>query len=281
MKLYPIETGKFKLDGGAMFGVVPKTLWEKTNPADSKNLIDMAMRALLIEDGGRLILIDNGLGHKYDAKFQGLYDIDHKITLESSLALHGFGKNDVTDLILTHLHFDHAGGTTEFGPDGKLRLTFPNAKIYLQKEHLALTRNPNVREKASFFKENIEPIVESGLLVELDGEQTALFPNIDIAVTNGHTSSMQHPVIRYKDYTIFYAADFIPTYGHVPVNYVMAYDTQPLLSLDERKKRYPALADANVVIFYEHDPYNECGLITRNERGGFKSGETFPLSNLN
>jgi len=280
MQLFSIDTGIFKLDGGAMFGVVPKVIWQKTNPADSRNLIDMAMRCLLIQDENRLILIDNGIGHKYDDKFKDLYLIDHSVTLDSSLQKHGFSRNDITDLILTHLHFDHCGGSTHFdAAKNRHEVSFPNAKIYLQKSHLELADKPNAREKASFFEENINPIRESGQLVVLDGE-LELFPNIALKVVNGHTSGQQLPVIKYKDKTILFAADLFPTYGHIPLPYVMGYDTQPLITLIEREEFLKWTIDNNVVYFYEHDPYNECGVIIRDEKGRYKTGETFPLSNI-
>jgi glyoxylase-like metal-dependent hydrolase (beta-lactamase superfamily II) len=280
MNLYAIDTGTFKLDGGAMFGVVPKVIWQKTNPADDRNLIDMAMRCLLIEDGNRLFLIDNGIGHKYDTKFQGLYAIDHSVTLDSSLAKHGFSRSDVTDLILTHLHFDHCGGSTYFNTDkNRYEVAFPNAKIYLQKDHLALAQKPNAREKASFFKENIEPLAESGQLVLLEGN-TKLSDAISLEVVNGHTIGQQLPVVRYQDKTILYAADLFPTYGHIPLPYVMGYDTQPLVTLDERAGYLKRLTEQNIILFYEHDPYNECGLVQVDEKGRYSSGETFPLTNV-
>lgn len=280
MQLYSIDTGTFKLDGGAMFGVVPKVIWQKTNPSDDRNQIDMAMRCLLIQDGNRLILIDNGIGHKYDEKFKNLYTIDHTTTLDSSLKKHGFSREDVTDLILTHLHFDHCGGSTHFDSSKNRHVvSFPNAKIYLQKSHLDLADHPNAREKASFFHENIEPIHDSGQLVILNGE-SELFPEINIRVVNGHTAGQQLPVIHYRDKIILFAADLFPTYGHIPLPYVMGYDTQPLITLEEREVFLKWAYENNVVFFYEHDPYNECGVVTRDEKGRYKSGETFPLSNI-
>ena len=281
MKLYAIETGRFRLDGGAMFGVVPKPIWQKTNPADERNRIDMAMRCLIIEDAGRLILVDNGLGHKYDEKFSGLYGVDHAhSTLDRSLEALGFSKDEITDVILTHLHFDHCGGSTEWHP-GKERYetVFDNAHFWLQKDHLAWALAPNAREKASFYDENIQPIVQSGQLRLLEGE-TELFPGISLKVVNGHTDSMQLPLIQYKGRQILYAADLFPTFGHLPLPYVMGYDTRPLLTLAEREEVLPWLVDEGIVLFYEHDPYHECGTVKRNEKGGFMSSDTFLLSDL-
>lgn len=281
MKLYAIETGRFKLDGGAMFGVVPKTLWQKTNPADSNNRIDMAMRCLLIEDESRLILIDNGIGHKYNDKFKGLYDVDHEhSTLEGSLEALGFGLDDITDVLLTHLHFDHCGGSTRYNSfKERHELVFENAIHWVQKHQVEWALNPNAREKASFFTENIQPIVQSGNLRMLEGE-SELFPDIQIRTFFGHTEAQQLPLIAYKGHRILFAADLFPTYGHLPLPYVMGYDTRPLLTLSEREKILPELAQEGMVLFYEHDPYNECGTVKQNEKGAYVSDRTFRLNEL-
>ncbi|MCB9230457.1 MAG: MBL fold metallo-hydrolase [Bacteroidia bacterium] len=280
MKLYSINTGKFRLDGGAMFGVVPKPLWEKTNPCDEKNRIDMAMRCLLIEDDTRLILVDNGIGHKYNEKFAGLYAVDHGVTLDKSLEALGFSREDITDVILTHLHFDHCGGSTEWDKVGeKFVLAFPNAIYWVQKSHLNWALNPNARETASFFDENIQPLVASTNLRLLEGE-TELFPNIELLVVNGHTEGQQLPLISWKGKKILFAADLFPTYGHLPLPYVMGYDTRPLLTLSEREKYLPWLAENEVILFYEHDPYHEAGLVVKDDRGRFGSGETFLLKDI-
>lgn len=280
MQLFSIETGRFKLDGGAMFGVVPKVIWEKTNPADSRNLIDMAMRCLLVQEGDRLILIDNGLGHKYDDKFKGLYDIDNHQHLHGSLAAHGFHANDITDVVLTHLHFDHCGGSTHIDDSsGQPVVSFPNAQYWLQQSHYDLYLHPNAREKASFFAENVEPIVSNGQLKLIDGP-LAISPNVRVQVVNGHTSGQQLPIIQYGKYTILFAADLFPSYGHIPLPYVMGYDTQPLITLDEREHYLKWLATEQIVLFYEHDPYNECGTIRVDGRGKYHSDQTFPLSSI-
>lgn len=279
MNLYAIDTGIFRLDGGAMFGVVPRVIWQQTNPPDANNLIEMAMRALLVETEGRLILIDNGIGHKYDAKFQNLYQINHERTLERSLKDKGFGLDDITDVVLTHLHFDHCGGSTWRDGDGKLRLTFPQARHWVQRSHLEWALKPNAREKASFFAENIQPLVESGQLETLTGE-TELTPGLSLKIVNGHTEAQQLPLIQYKGQQILYVADLFPTYGHLPLPYVMGYDTRPLLTLEERARFLDWIVKENVVLFYEHDPWHECGLVALNEKGKYYSSETFPLSNL-
>ena len=280
MELFAIETGRFKLDGGAMFGVVPKTIWERTNPADEKNRIDMAMRSLLIIEGNRIILIDTGIGHKYDKKFQKIYAIDHEnYNLKKSLNQIGLEERDITDVILTHLHFDHCGGTTYYDNSGKLKITFPNAKIWTQEKHLQWALNPNARERASFIKENIQPLAESEQLTVVNGE-TEVIPGVQLKVVNGHTEAQQLVLINYKDKQILFAADLFPTYGHLPLPYIMSYDVRPLITLQEREFWLPYLHDNNIILFYQHDPYNECGTVAKTERGKYKSGETFNLSEV-
>jgi glyoxylase-like metal-dependent hydrolase (beta-lactamase superfamily II) len=277
MELHAIETGRFKLDGGAMFGVVPKVIWQKTNPADELNRIDMAMRCLLIAEGDRLVLIDAGIGHKYNDKFAEIYAVDHsRHTLKTSLAEKGFAPADLTDLILTHLHFDHCGGATEI-IDDKLQLTFPNAAIYVQKSQWETANRPNAREKASFFQDNIFPLKER--LVLIDGP-TQLFPFLRLEPVDGHSRGQQVVLIQTEKYEILYAADLCPTYGHVPVNYVMGYDVEPLVSMREREHYMARAADYGTILFYEHDPFHECGTVRKNERGGYVSDQTFPLSEL-
>lgn len=281
MKLYPIETGRFKLDGGAMFGVVPKPLWQRTNPADDKNRIHMAMRCLLIEDANRLILVDNGLGHKYNDKFKGIYDVDNEhSSLDRSLEALGFHKGDITDVILTHLHFDHCGGSTEWHPAKERHVVaFENAHFWVQKSHLAWALDPNPREAASFFEENLQPLVQSGQLRLLEGE-TELFPGIQLKVVNGHTEGQQLPLIDYKGRKLLYAADLFPTFGHIPLPYIMGYDVRPLDTMKEREVYLPWCVDEEVVILYEHDPYHECGTVKRTDRGGYASDQTFQLADL-
>lgn len=265
-----------------MFGVVPKMLWQKTNPANEKNLITLAMRTLLIEDGKRLILIDNGIGHKYDDKFKSIYDIDHSSnTLEKSLAKRGFSMDDVTDMFLTHLHFDHCGGSTKRDANGKFIPAFNNATYYIQEEHWNWAINPNPREKASFFREeNLLPLEQSGRLKKIKNDTSLGIENFSFLIVNGHTRGMQLPKIQYKGKTIVYVTDLIPTHGHVPLAYIMGYDMFPVTTLGEKEKFLNEASDKEWLIFYEHDPNIECSLIQRNERGGFVRGEVLKLSDL-
>lgn len=280
MKLYSIETGRFRLDGGAMFGVVPKPLWERTNPADERNRIDMAMRCLLVETGDRLVLVDAGLGHKYDAKFAALYGLDDRdLNLQASLKAAGFAPTDVTDLVLTHLHFDHCGGCTWRDADGQLQLTFPNATHYVQRKHLVWAQHPNARERASFFAENIQPIAQSSQLRLLDGP-TELLPGFRLEVVHGHTEAQQLPILQVGGHTILFAADLFPTFGHLPLPYVMGYDTRPLITLEERAHYLDWCAAEGVFLFYEHDPYHELGTVVLDDRGRYGSGQTLALREL-
>lgn len=285
MQLYTINTGFFKLDGGAMFGVVPKTMWNKINPADENNLCSWALRCLLIEDGGRLILIDNGNGDKQDAKFFSHYHLHGDDTLDKSLAKHGFHRNDITDAFLSHLHFDHCGGSISREGD-KLVPTFKNARYWSNKEHWDWAVNPNAREKASFLKENILPIEESGRLefVQVAGMnndrlgETSFSRDISIRFVSGHTQSMMLPQIKYKGRTIVFMADLLPSQGHIPLPYIMAYDMFPLTTLNEKKAFLEEAVENDYVLFFEHDPQYECCTLQRTEKGirpkdFFKLGE--------
>ncbi len=267
MNLYTIDTGFFKLDGGAMFGVVPKSMWKKINLPDENNMCNWAMRCLLVEDGNRLILIDNGMGTKQDAKFFGYYFLNGDDTLSKSLSKHGFHEDDITDMFLTHLHFDHCGGSIKWNPTkDKLEPVFKNATYWSNEKHWEWATKPNPREKASFLKENILPIQESGQLKFLkDGDQ--LTENFKFRLVNGHTESMMLPIIDYKDKKIAYCADLIPSAGHTPIPYVMAYDTRPLLSLQEKTDFLNDAVKENYVLYFEHDPVNECGIMEMTERG--------------
>ena len=286
MKLYSVDTGYFKLDGGAMFGVVPKVMWNKLNPADENNLCSWAMRCLLIEDGNRLILIDNGIGDKQDAKFLGHYHLHGDDTLDKSLAKHGFSKDDITDVFLTHLHFDHCGGSIKREGD-KLVPAFKNATFWSNEAHWAWATKPNDREKASFLKENILPIQESGQLqfiaeAEKQNERlaTAAFANsINIRFVNGHTESMMLPQIQYKDKTIVYMADLLPSVAHLPIPYVMAYDTRPLQTLNEKKSFLTEAVENDFILFFEHDPQIECCTLQQTEKG-IRMKESFRLDEL-
>ncbi|MEO6303261.1 MAG: MBL fold metallo-hydrolase [Bacteroidia bacterium] len=279
MKLYSINSGHFKLDGGAMFGVVPKSIWNKLNPADENNMCSWAMRCLLIEDGNRLILIDNGMGNKQDAKFFGYYYLHGNDTLEKSLNKHGFSSDDITDMVLTHLHFDHCGGSIKYNSDRtKLEPAFKNAKYYSNKKHWDWAMNPNPREKASFLKENILPIQESGQLTFIDSN-TELIPGLTFLEVNGHTEAMMLPIINYNDTTIAYMADLIPSAGHIPIPYVMGYDMRPLATLQEKELILNKAAENDWKLFFEHDPTVECVSLERTEKGVRKK-ESFLLSEL-
>jgi glyoxylase-like metal-dependent hydrolase (beta-lactamase superfamily II) len=285
MQLYSIETGYFKLDGGAMFGVVPKSIWNKFQPADENNLCRWAMRCLLIEDGKRLILVDTGIGDKQDQKFFSHYYLHGDTNLKSSLAAHGFSPEDITDVFLTHLHFDHVGGSVIRSND-KLITAFANATYWSNQQHWDHAVNPNPREKASFLKENILPLHESGQLQFInhpyddadDISNRIAFPplhktsvqfseNINIRFVSGHTESMMLPEISWKGKKLLYAADLLPCVGHVPLPYIMAYDIEPLKTMDEKKSFLDEYAQPEHVIFFEHDPENECCTLQQTEKG--------------
>ncbi len=278
MTLHTIETGFFKLDGGAMFGVVPKSIWQKLNPPDTNNLCSWAMRCLLIEDGNRLILVDNGIGEKQDAKFLSYYYLHGDDSLIKSLGKAGFSPNDVTDMFLTHLHFDHCGGGVRREQD-KLVLTFPRATYWTNPEHWQWAIQPNAREKASFLKENIMPMQESGQLrMAYDGQPSPI-SSIDILYVSGHTEKMMLPLVPYKGHTLCYMADLIPSVGHVPVPYVMGYDTRPLLTMEEKDKILKIAADNGYVLFFEHDPVHECCTVKHTDKG-VRVDRTFRLADL-
>ena len=277
MKIYPIETGNFKLDGGAMFGVVPKSLWQKTNPADANNMIEMSMRCMLIEDGRRLILVDTGLGSKQSEKFFSYYYLFGDFSLESSLAKYGFHKDDITDVFLTHLHFDHCGGAIERQNDS-LVPAFKNAKFWSNANHWDWAVNPNPREKASFLKENILPMKESGQL-NFIADQPAEDVGFDVVFVDGHTEKQMLPKLNYKGKTIVFMADLLPTVGHIPLPYVMGYDTRPLLTLKEKASFLNEAADNNYYLFLEHDAYNEICTVKHTEKG-VRLDETFKFTDI-
>ncbi len=285
MKLYPIESGNFKLDGGAMFGVVPKTIWNKTNPADENNLIDIAARCLLIEDGSRLILIDTGMGNKQSEKFFGYYSLWGTHTIDKSLAQFGFHRDDITDVFMTHLHFDHCGGSVQWNKDRTgYEVAFKNAKFWTNENHWEWATKPNAREKASFLSENILPMQESGQLNFIQRSNTDFIAhselNFGIFFVDGHTEKMMVPHVHYQDKTICFMADLLPTAGHIPLPYVMGYDTRPLLTLPEKEKFMNTAADNNYYLFLEHDAHNEIITVEKTEKGVrlkdvFKSSEIF------
>ena len=272
MKLYPIDTGNFRLDGGAMFGVVPRVLWQKTNPADENNQIEMAMRCLLVQTSNRLILIDTGLGDKQSDKFFSHYNLYGNDTLLKSINKYGFTKDDITDVFLTHLHFDHVGGAVEWNTNKtELQPTFPNAKYWTNKDHWNWATKPNPREKASFLKDNILPLEESGQLHFIDFKGGNQLTNtqfgFDILRVDGHTDGQMLPVINYQGKTIVYMADFLPTSGHVPLPYVMSYDTRPLITITEKEEFLKIAADNNYYLFLEHDAYFDMCTVVNTEKG--------------
>ncbi|MCI0448878.1 MAG: MBL fold metallo-hydrolase [Chlorobi bacterium] len=266
-KIYAIQTGLFKLDGGAMFGVVPKPLWSRTNPPDGRNRINMCMRSLLLVSDKKKIIIDNGVGYKLSSKLNDIYGVDHtKFTLEGELAKLGYNTGDVTDVIITHLHFDHAGGSTKIDEEGKLQLMFPNATYFVQKKHWEWSQNPSERDKASFFPENFNPIKEQGHLKLLDGD-TKFDEYINLYVVNGHTPAMQLVTVKDADTILLYTADLFPTTTHISPPYIMGYDLFPLTTLDEKKKFLPVIAKENWLLFFEHDAFTETCRIQQNEKG--------------
>jgi glyoxylase-like metal-dependent hydrolase (beta-lactamase superfamily II) len=272
MKLYPIEAGNFKLDGGAMFGVVPKTIWNKTNPADDNNLIDIAARCMLIEDGKRLILIDTGMGNKQSEKFFSYYSLWGNDTLHKSLAKNGFHRDDITDVFMTHLHFDHCGGSVNWNADKTgYKIAFKNAKFWTNDNHWKWATKPNPREKASFLSENILPMQESGQLNFINRPESdfgfSKELDFDIFYVDGHTEKMMIPHIKYQDKTIVFCADLIPTAGHLPLPYVMGYDTRPLLTMPEKSKFLTAAAENNYYLWLEHDAHNEIITVENTEKG--------------
>lgn len=272
MTIYPIETGNFKLDGGAMFGVVPKIIWQKTNPADANNRIDIAARSLLIEDGNRLTLIDAGLGNKQSEKFFGYYHLWGNHNLDSSLKKHGFHRNDITDVFMTHLHFDHCGGCIQWNKDRTgYEPAFKNAKFWTNKNHWQWATEPNAREKASFLKENLLPMQESGQLKFLNLTETSYLEKSDLGfaihLVDGHTEKQMLPQITYKGKTIVFVADLIPTVGHIPLIYVIGYDTRPLITIKEKKIFLDYAADNDIYLCFEHDAHNELCTVKHTEKG--------------
>jgi glyoxylase-like metal-dependent hydrolase (beta-lactamase superfamily II) len=284
MKLYPIESGNFKLDGGAMFGVVPKTIWNRTNPADENNLIDMAARCLLIEDGNRLILIDTGMGNKQSEKFFGYYYLWGDYDLDSSLKKAGFHRDDITDVFMTHLHFDHCGGSIDWNKERTGYIpAFKNALFWTNKSHWQWAVEPNAREKASFLKENILPMQESGQLNFIPDPAGNYLSNsqmgFDILFVNGHTEKQMIPILKYKGKTLVFMADLLPTTGHIPLPYVMGYDTRPLLTLDEKAAFLNKAADESYYLFLEHDANTEICTVKHTEKG-VRLDQTFSFNEI-
>jgi len=284
MQLYPIETGNFKLDGGAMFGVVPKSLWSRTNPADSNNMIDIAARSLLIEDGEKLILIDTGLGDKQSEKFFSYYYKWGDHSLDKSLKKHGFHMDDITDVFMTHLHFDHCGGSIKRSSNGEgYEPAFKNATYWTNEAHWNWATNPNAREKASFLKENLLPMEVSGQLQFIDRKEQSFLQNsplnFDVLFVDGHTEKQMLPHISYKGKTIVFTADLVPTLGHLPVPYVMGYDTRPLVTLSEKAQFLENALENDYLLFFEHDAHNQLCSLHSTEKG-IRAKEVFTFNEV-
>ncbi|MBN1340585.1 MAG: MBL fold metallo-hydrolase [Bacteroidales bacterium] len=278
MQLNVIETGNLKLDGGAMFGVVPKVMWQKAYPADENNLCNWAMRCLLAVDGDRRILTDNGIGSKQDDKFLRHYHLNGEATLEGSLEKAGYNPAAITDVVLTHLHFDHCGGSIRKDEQGNLVPAFPNATYWVSKAQWDWATNPNHREKASFLKENILPLKDTGKLklVEKEGR---LFPGFEVRFFNGHTDGQMIPFVNYRGRTVVFMADLLPSTAHVPIPFVMSYDTRPLITLDEKRAFFNEAIEKEYILFFEHDLYHECCTLHHTEKGPAVK-ETFRLSEV-
>ena len=283
MKIHPLNTGNFKLDGGAMFGVVPKTLWQKTNPADANNMCDWSMRSMLIEDGNKLILIDAGIGDKQSEKFFSHYYMHGNDSLIGNLKSLGFSPNDITDVFLTHLHFDHCGGAIQWNKERTgFEPAFKNATYWSTENHWKWATEPNPREKASFLSENILPIQESGQLkfIERTGDFTKnVFENFDVLFVDGHTESMMIPHITYQNKTIVFMADLLPSVGHIPLPFVMGYDTRPLITMSEKEKFLNNAVKNEFILFLEHDSANECCTLQMTEKG-VRLAETFRFNQM-
>jgi glyoxylase-like metal-dependent hydrolase (beta-lactamase superfamily II) len=278
MKLHVINAGFFKLDGGAMFGVVPKSIWQKFNPPDDNNLCEWAMRCLLIENGQKRILIDNGIGDKQDEKFFRHYYLHGETNIAKALNVAGSSVNDITDMFLTHLHFDHCGGGVVRTGE-KFDLTFRNARYWSNADHWKWAIQPNAREKASFMSENIAPMKESGNLNFVNLDKPSPFAEFTIFTASGHTDKMMIPMIRYKERTICFMADLLPSVGHIPLPYIMGYDTRPLITLEEKERFLGEAADKQYILFLEHDPVNECCTVKRTEKG-VRLDQTFQLRDI-
>ena len=267
MELFTVDTGFFKLDGGAMFGVVPKSIWSRTNPSDENNLCPWAMRCLLVSDGNRLVLIDNGIGDKQDARFFSHYYLHGDASLAKSLQQLGVHPTDITDVFLTHLHFDHCGGSVKYGSHGQYELTFPRATYWSNEDHWNWATVPNPREKASFLEENILPLQEHGAIKFLELAKKSFFLGFDFLTMDGHTDKQMLPKIQYKGRTLIFMADLLPSVGHLPLAYVMGYDMQPLITLEEKELFLNEAAKNNYTLFFEHDAMNECCSLQVTEKG--------------
>jgi glyoxylase-like metal-dependent hydrolase (beta-lactamase superfamily II) len=277
MQIYTIETGFFKLDGGAMFGVVPKSIWNKLNPADENNMCSWAMRCLLIQDENRLVLIDNGMGNKQSEKFFSFYDLHGDDSLEKSLQKAGFQASDMTDMFLTHLHFDHCGGGVVRQGE-QLVPTFKNANYYTHSAHWKWATQPNPREKASFLKENLLPMQESGQLIFAD-QQPHQLPFAEIITVDGHTEKQMLPLIHYKGKKVLFCGDLFPSAAHIHLPYVMAYDVRPLLTMQEKEYVLQRAVTENWILYFEHDKQNECATVVQKD-GKYSIEQTFLLKEI-
>jgi glyoxylase-like metal-dependent hydrolase (beta-lactamase superfamily II) len=283
MTIHSINTGNFKLDGGAMFGVVPKSIWNRTNPSDDNNMCDWAMRSLIIEQENRLILIDTGIGDKQEDKFFSHFHLSETDLFEQKLNNLGYSKSDITDVFLTHLHFDHCGGAIQWNKNRTgFEPTFKNAVYWSNKQHWEWATKPNPREKASFLRENILPIQESGQLqfIERTGSVASqIFPEMDALFVDGHTESMMLPRISYKGKTLVFMADLLPSVGHLPLPYIMGYDTRPLITMTEKEKFLDEAVKNNYILFFEHDSVNECCTVQQTDKG-VRMDQTFRLEDF-
>ena len=283
MKIHSLNTGNFKLDGGAMFGVVPKTLWQKTNPADENNMCNWAMRSMLIEDGNRLMIVDTGIGDKQNEKFFSHYYMNGNDDLKMNLKKLGYSTDDITDVFLTHLHFDHCGGAIQWNKDHTaFEPVFKNAIYWSNDQHWKWATEPNPREKASFLSENILPIQESGQLKFIERKDTVtrnVFSHMDVLFVDGHTDSMMIPHVKYQGKTIVFMADLLPSVGHIPLAYVMGYDTRPLITMTEKEQFLKRAVDEEFVLFLEHDSVNECCTLQMTEKG-VRLKDTFKFEEL-
>ena len=278
MNLNVIHTGNFKLDGGAMFGVVPKSIWNKLNPADENNMCTWAMRCLLIEDKNKLILIDTGIGDKQSEKFFSYYYLHGDQSLQQSIQDTGFSADLITDVFFTHLHFDHCGGAVQYTNNNEFEVVFKNAKHWTNEDHWNWAAHPNAREKASFLKENLWPIHENNCL-HFIGKSNPFSNLFDIIYVNGHTEKQMLPKLRYKDKTIVFVADLLPSVGHIPIPFVMSYDTRPLLTLAEKKAFLDEAVENEYILFFEHDPEVECATVQMTDKG-VRVKETFSLKDI-
>jgi glyoxylase-like metal-dependent hydrolase (beta-lactamase superfamily II) len=276
MKLYSVNITNFKIDGGSMFGVVPRVLWEKKYPPDENNLCNWALRSLLIDTGQRVVLIDNGFGDKQSEKFMSRFHLNDNKGLERALGEHGYRFSDITDMLLTHLHYDHCGGGVRKKADGQCyELTFPNARYWTGKEQWENAMNPNAREKDSFLEENLVPMAESGQLNLID-KNSELFPGLSVRIYNGHTPGQLIPFISVGGSTIVFAADLLPSVAHIPLPYIMSYDVMPVETLREKEEFLDEAERNNYIIFFQHDLYNECCTLNRTPKG-IVAGEKFLL----